>query len=286
MAPTLVIPSHSDELQVSIPHEHVLFLTLNRPKSLNAMTPRMTEDLERVLDWFEEEPELWVAIVTGAGRLFCAGADLKAWNKDQQAGSSDEQETIASNLNGFGSLSRRQSNKPIVAAVNGGAYGGGVEIVLNCDIVIASEGSKFALPEVKRGVVAAQGGIPRLFQIAGHQHASEMLFTGRTIPAQEAADRFGFVNAVVPAPQLLSAALRVAREVASNSPDAVQSTKHGLLLSQRLSHSDSFMTHIRSNLSKRVYKGDNIKVQFIQMIYYASTHASLLIRRASRRLRR
>ncbi|KAF5352527.1 hypothetical protein D9756_006213 [Leucocoprinus leucothites] len=158
MVSTLAPPTHSDELKVSIPDEHVLLITLNRPKSLNAMTPTMTKDLKRVLDWFEEEPHLWVVIVTGAGRMFCAGADLKAWNKDQEKGSSNEQENTAVNFNGFGSLSRRQSNKPIIAAVNGGAYGGGVEIILNCDIVIASEDAKFALPEVKRGVVAAQGG--------------------------------------------------------------------------------------------------------------------------------
>ncbi|KAF9446507.1 enoyl-CoA hydratase [Macrolepiota fuliginosa MF-IS2] len=259
MAETLVPPPHSDELKVSFPDEHVLLLTLNRPKSLNAMTPRMTGDIKRVLDWFEEEPQLWVVIVTGAGRLFCAGADLKAWNNEQQAGATNEQENAASNLNGFGSISRRQSNKPIIAAVNGGAYGGGVEIILNCDIVIASNDARFALPEVKRGVVAAQGGIPRLSQIAGHQLASEILLTGRTITAADASTRFGFVNTVVPAAQLLSTALGVAKEIVSNSPDAVQSTKHGLLLSQKLNHSEALMTHLWSNFSKRVYKGENIK---------------------------
>ncbi|KAL9716699.1 hypothetical protein Ac2012v2_001152 [Leucoagaricus gongylophorus] len=259
MSPTLVLPPHSTELKVSIPDEHVLLITLNRPKSLNAMTPTMTEDLKRVLDWFEQEPELWVVIVTGTGRLFCAGADLKAWNENQQAGSRNEQEDLVSNLNGFGSLSRRQCNKPIIAAVNGGAYGGGLEIILNCDIVIASEDAKFALPEVKRGVVAAQGGIPRLSQIAGHQFASEILLTGRTITGQEAANRLGFVNTLVPTSQLLATALGVAKEITSNSPDAVQSTKHGLLLSQQLDHHSGFMMHASSNFSNRVYQGKNIK---------------------------
>lgn len=119
-----------------------------------------------------------VVIVTGEGRIFCAGADLKAyvwsiafmqllttyhfthirWNNDQQSGITREQEYVAANVHGFGSISRRQSNKPIIAAVVGGAYGGGMEMVLNCDLVIASEDAKFALPEVKRGVVAIQGG--------------------------------------------------------------------------------------------------------------------------------
>lgn len=223
------------------------------------MTPQMTNDLKNVLDWFEEEPQLWVAIVTGAGRLFCAGADLKAWNQQQQGGSNNEQENVASDLNGFASISRRQSNKPIIAAVNGGAHGGGVEIILNCDIVVASDDAKFALPEVKRGVVASQGGIPRLFQITGHQLASEMLLTGRTITAADASNRFGFVNIVVPAAQLLPTALGLAKEIVSNSPDAVQSTKHGLLLAQKLNHSESVTTHIWSNSSNRVYRGENIK---------------------------
>ena len=85
---------------------------------------------------------------------------MYSWNNDQQSGSSNEQETIVANIHGFGSLSRRNSNKPIIAAVRGGAYGGGMEILLNCDLVVAADDAKFALPEVKRGVVAIQGGKP------------------------------------------------------------------------------------------------------------------------------
>lgn len=118
-----------------------------------------------------------VVVVTGEGRSFCAGADLKAlvksslqhcnciysyyrWNHNQQSNIITEQERISSSVNGFGSISRRRTSvKPIICAVNGGAYGGGVEMILNCDIVVASEDAKFALPEVKRGVVAIQGGM-------------------------------------------------------------------------------------------------------------------------------
>ncbi|KAF8890099.1 enoyl-CoA hydratase [Infundibulicybe gibba] len=252
-------PHHSEEVRVSIPLDHVLLLTFNRPKSLNAMTPGMERDLKRLLDWFENEPRLWVVIVTGAGRVFCAGADLKAWNKDQQGGESDEDERVLANIHGFGSISRRQSNKPIVAAVNGGAYGGGMEMILNCDIVVASADAKFALPEVKRGVVAIQGGIPRLAQIAGHQFASEMLLLGRTISATEAQSRFGFVNQIAPASGVLSAAMAIAKQIIENSPDAVQSTKKGLLLSQRHNFHETVFTHVWSAESKRVYRGDNIK---------------------------
>ncbi|KAF5384861.1 hypothetical protein D9615_000921 [Tricholomella constricta] len=252
-------PVHSEELKVEFPAEHVLLLTFNRPKSLNAMTPRMTNDLQNVLDWFEAEPQLWVAIVTGAGRIFCAGADLKAWNNDQQQDKTDEQERIAADVHGFGSLSRRQSTKPIIAAVHGGAYGGGMEILLNCDIVVVSEGAKFALPEVKRGVVAIQGGIPRIAQIAGHQLASELLLLGRTIDAAEAQKRFGFVNQIVPPSKVLPAALAVAKQIISNSPDAVQSTKEGLLMSQQLNFHQTLLANVGSAASTRVYKGENIK---------------------------
>jgi len=250
---------HSEELKVEFPAEHVLLLTFNRPKSLNAMTPRMTDDLQKVLDWFETEPHLWVVIVTGAGRVFCAGADLKAWNNDQQSNKTNEQQRVAADMHGFGSLSRRQSTKPIIAAVSGGAYGGGMEIILNCDIVVAAEGAKFALPEVKRGVVAIQGGIPRLAQISGHQLASELLLLGRTVDAAEAQNRFGFVNQIVLPSKVLPAAVAVAKQIIANSPDSVQSTKEGLLVSQKLNFHETLLAHTASPVSTRVYKGENIK---------------------------
>ncbi|KAJ3879210.1 enoyl-CoA hydratase [Lentinula edodes] len=252
-------PPHSEQLIVSFPDEHVMLLTLNRPKSRNAMTPQMQRDLETVLDWFSEESGLWVAIVTGAGKLFCAGADLVEWNKDQQSGKIEEQERLTANRNGFGSISRRQLIKPLIAAVNGGAHGGGTEIVLNCDLVVAGEDAKFALPEVKRGVVAGAGGIPRLFQIAGHHIAAEMLLTGKTVSASEAHKRFGFVNKVVPSSEVVLEAIRVAQSIVANSPDAVQCTKHALLLSQKYNPEEAFLKSTFSAESNRVYKGGNIK---------------------------
>ncbi|KIK67565.1 hypothetical protein GYMLUDRAFT_37720 [Collybiopsis luxurians FD-317 M1] len=252
-------PPHSDQLIVSFPTEHVLLLTLNRPNSRNAMTPQMQRDLKNVLDWFSEEPDLWVVVVTGAGKLFCAGADLKEWNKEQQGGKRDEQKRATSDPYGFGSLSRRQLSKPIIAAVNGGAHGGGTEMVLNCDIVVAGSDAKFALPEVKRGVVAGAGGIPRLAQIAGHHFAAEMLLTGKVITAEDAHKRFGFVNTVVSPSQVIPEAIRVAESIVANSPDAVQCTKHGLLLAQQYNTEESFIKHTHSPESTRVYQGENIK---------------------------
>lgn len=183
---------------MAFPTEHVLQLTLNRPKSLNAMTPQMTEDMRLLLNWFEEEASLWfvnfifsdgwstinllrdrVVIVTGTGRAFCAGADLKAfvfaplshlfleffsgvarWHNNEQRGTDHTgiEEGIIGAFHGFGSVSRRESSKPIIAAVNGSCYGGGTEMILNCDLVVANQDAQFGLPEVTRGVVAIQGG--------------------------------------------------------------------------------------------------------------------------------
>ncbi|THU97150.1 ClpP/crotonase [Dendrothele bispora CBS 962.96] len=253
------LPPHSSFVQVSFPEEHVLLLTLNRPKSLNAMTPEMTRDIDCLLTWFMDEPALWVAIVTGAGRIFCAGADLKAWNEHKKGGDASEQENVMGDGTGFASISRRAMSKPIIAAVNGGAYGGGMEIVLNCDLVVASEDAKFALPEVKQGVVAAQGGIPRLANIAGHQLAAEMLLTGRTVTAQEGYSRFGFINVVVPPSELLPTAVRLAQQINANSPDAIQSTKLGLLLSANRPYEKALEKHMWTKESSRVYRGENIK---------------------------
>ncbi|KAI0323026.1 enoyl-CoA hydratase/carnithine racemase [Amylostereum chailletii] len=253
-------PAHSNELKVEFPAEHVLLLCFNRPKALNSMSVGMENDVKLLLDWFDTEPSLWVVIVTGEGRAFCAGADLKSWNARQQGGDLSDQERIASSVHGFGSLSRRATSKPIIAAVNGGAFGGGVEMILNCDLVIASDEAVFALPEVKRGVVAAQGVIPRLRDTAGHQLASEMLLLGRTVEASEAQQRFGFVNLVVPREKLLSSALEWAKQIVQNSPDSVQCTKRGLLTAAQHGNNElAVIQHAWGEESRRVYTGANIK---------------------------
>ena len=155
-----------------------MLLTFNRPKALNAVNDELRLTVNAVLTWFEEHPELWcvgfcrrhsggsdfcyrVVVITGEGSTFCAGADLLEWKRKQERGEAGQ--TRDSGMeNGFAAISRRNSSKPIIAAVNGSAYGGGVEVLLNCDLVIASEQAVFALPEVKRGVVAVQGGSCRV----------------------------------------------------------------------------------------------------------------------------
>ncbi|KAK0479854.1 ClpP/crotonase-like domain-containing protein [Armillaria luteobubalina] len=214
-------PPHSSELILAFPSRHVLLLTLNRPNALNSVTVELADELCAVLDWFEREKELWVLVLTGAGRIFCAGADLKGWDNRLVRAASSDQAYISANKYGFASISRRLTAKPIIAAVNGGAYGGGMEILLNCDVV-------------RRGVQPfKEVRIPRLAQIAGHQRASEMLLLGRTITAKDAYQRFGFINTLVPSSSVLPTALEYAKEMVEKcSPDSVQTTKKALILAE------------------------------------------------------
>ncbi|CAO1619487.1 unnamed protein product [Parajaminaea phylloscopi] len=249
---------------------------------MNSMTDALEGDLRRVLTWFEANPSLWVLVVSGSGKAFCAGQDLKEWlskpklapNKHRKFGhiqhASDNQDMLQKikTRGGFGALSTRASPKPIIAAVDGLAMGGGMEIVVNMDIVVASSRARFALPEVCRGVVAAQGGIPRLLSIAGPQLAAELLLTGRAITAQEANQRFGFVNKVVEVAssespeagqrKVLEEALRYAESIVANSPDAVQVTKRGLSRA-RQDIDDSTLANAGSTASRALYAGKNIK---------------------------
>lgn len=249
-------------LLVDTPEPHVLVLTMNRPDVLNAMSPELQEALARELDAFERNDDLWVAIIAGKGRMFCAGADLAAWQKRQAtAAAGNETADLLGDAHGFGALSRRIAGaKPVIAAVHGGAYGGGTEIVLNADLVVAEEDARFALPEALRGVVAAQGGIPRVAAVAGHQLASEMLLTGRAISAKEAYERFRFVNEVVPRGQALPAARALARRVCAASPDAVRSSKRALQIARSAPGAESaFEAHARTPEARAVYSGRNIK---------------------------
>ncbi|KAF9654148.1 enoyl-CoA hydratase/carnithine racemase [Thelephora ganbajun] len=255
----------SNQIQASHAAPHVLLILLNRPEAMNAMSREMEASLTLLLNWFQDNDDYWVAVLSGNGKIFCAGADLVDWLKRDYTGVgtqvTNDPEKLTSMSHGFGSVSRRHTlNKPIIAAVNGGAFGGGTEMVLNCDIVIAEENAKFALPEVKRGVIAAAGGIPRLLRVSGYQLAAEVLLSGRNVTAVEARDRFRFVNEVVPRGKALGAAIAWALKICENSPDAVQATKHGLMLGLLRGGADeAFTSHAWSEASKKVWVGENIK---------------------------
>jgi crotonobetainyl-CoA hydratase len=196
---------------------HVLTVTIARPEVMNAIHPPASAELSRVFDEFVADPALWVAIVTGRGdKAFCAGNDLKY----QAAGGKLEWPA-----SGFGGLTARFANpKPVIAAVNGLAMGGGFEIVLSCDIVVAAETAVFALPEPRVGLAALAGGMQRLPRQIPLKHAMGMLLTGRRVSAEEGM-RFGFVNEVVPAGQALAGARRWADAILECSPVSVRTTK-------------------------------------------------------------
>lgn len=197
--------------------EHISTITIDRPEVMNALHPMANSELASVFDEFCEDDDQWVAIITGAGeRAFSAGNDLKFQAAGGKLGAAPK---------GFGGLTGRYDNvKPVIAAVNGVAMGGGFEIALACDLIVASENAVFALPEPRVGLAALGGGMQRLPQQIGLKHAMGMLLTGRRVSAREGAE-LGFVNEVVPPGELMAAARRWAGQIAECAPLSVRATK-------------------------------------------------------------
>ncbi|KAI4163330.1 MAG: hypothetical protein LQ342_003065 [Letrouitia transgressa] len=221
MSPTFATPPPTTSFaRIAFPTPHILLVTLNRPESLNCIPSAGHRELDSIWSWLDAEPSLRVGVITGEGRAFCAGADLKEWSAG--AGTSAPS-------SGFGGLSRRKGKKPIIAAVNGLCMGGGCEMAINADLIVASSGAIFALPEVKVGVVALAGALPRLVRTVGKQRAMEMALTGRNVSAQEA-EAWGLVNRVVEggSDAVVKEALRLANLVCGNSPDSVLVSKYGV----------------------------------------------------------
>ena len=197
-------------------------VTMNRPEALNALDRQVLEDLNAVLDQVEADPEILVAVVTGAGRSFVAGADI-----GQMSGfTAVEGKAFGAYGNGV-FLKLENLTKPTIAAVNGFALGGGCELSMACDIRIASEKAKFGQPEVGLGITPGFGGTQRLPRIVGLGMAKQLLYTARNIDAAEAL-RIGLVNAVVPQAELMDTALKMANNVAKNAPIAVRACKQAV----------------------------------------------------------
>ena len=195
-------------------------VTINRPEVLNALHSEAHWEFDRVWNEFAADPELWVGIITGAGeRAFSAGNDLKV----QAAGRRGPRPAT-----GFAGLSHRfDLDKPLIAAVNGIAMGGGFEIALACDIVVAAENAVFALPEPRVGLIAGAGGVHRLPRMIPQKQALGMILTGRRVPAAEG-KTLGFVNEVVPVGQALEGAKRWAALILECSPMAVRASKQAV----------------------------------------------------------
>jgi enoyl-CoA hydratase/carnithine racemase len=210
--------------------EHVTTITLNRPEVMNALHAQMHVELEQALDAYAADVEQRVCVITGAGeRAFCAGSDLKAAALSSATGGA---------VGGLGAgkyprtgyaglIERYDLHKPVIAAVNGVAMGGGFEIALACDLVVASENAVFGLPEPLVGAVALGGGVHRLARQIGLKQALGMILTGRKVSAREGL-ALGFVNDVVAPGKLLASVDRWSQQIIACSPIAIEASKQAV----------------------------------------------------------
>ncbi len=196
--------------------DRVAIVTLNRPEARNAVNGELAHAMEAALDELETDDAIAVVILTGAGSTFCAGADLKRVAKGKGF-------ELATEKGGFGGIVTRVFPKPLIAAVNGPALAGGFEIVLTCDLVVAADHARFGLPEAKRGLFAAAGGLIRLPKRIPLAVATELAITGDPIDAARALE-LGLVNRVVAGVEVMSTALELAERIAANGPLAVCNT--------------------------------------------------------------
>jgi enoyl-CoA hydratase len=206
-------------------NERVAVITIRRPEARNAVNPDVANGIEAAIDRLEEDGEAWVGILTGEGSVFSAGADLKEIAAGRAA-------QIMTARGGFGGIVKRERTKPLIAAVDGPALAGGTEIVLSCDLVVASTAASCGIPEVKRSLVAAAGGLFRLPRVLPPNIAMELALTGDPITA-ERAYQFGLVNELVEPGQALAAATALAGRIIVNAPVAVRASRRVVLAAGR-----------------------------------------------------
>jgi enoyl-CoA hydratase/carnithine racemase len=201
----------------------VAYVTLNRPDALNALNTALRQELQLFFTEVEHDPDVRLVVITGAGRAFCAGADIKEW---KEPSSVVEDREARQRLNFWGAMSR--CGCPIIAAINGFALGGGCELAMCCDIRIASDRAQLGLTEVTLGIIPGGGGTQRLPRLIGRGKALELILTGKRIEAQEAL-RLGLVEQVVPHEQLMAAVEDLAQMIISRAPLAVKYAKEAIV---------------------------------------------------------
>jgi enoyl-CoA hydratase len=205
------------------------YVTLNRPDALNALDDDLNEALWSVWDDFSKDNSVDVAILTGVGKAFCSGADLKTFlPKWEKANMLDLRKNVSTGIGGGITRGQHRITKPIIAAINGHAIGGGFELALASDIRIASEKAKFGVFEVRYGLHQGDGGIVRLVNIAGLATALDLSLTGREVTAEEAY-RLNLVNTIVPHENLMATAEQYATKIINNSQQAIRSAKETIL---------------------------------------------------------
>jgi enoyl-CoA hydratase len=227
--------------------ERVAVITIRRPEARNAVNGEVASGIEAAIDKLEEDPDVWVGVVTGEGTVFSAGADLKAIASGQAA-------ALQTDRGGFAGIAHRERTKPLIAAVDGPALAGGCEIALACDMIVASRQAIFGLPEVKRSLLAAAGGLFRLPRALGPQVAMEAILTGDPISA-ERAYQLGMVNQLVEPGQALDAAKDLATRVTVNAPLAVQESRK--VAAAALTNDDATLWKITGEGFGRVVKTED-----------------------------
>ena len=195
--------------------ERVLVITINRPDQRNAINRAVAHGIAGALDELDASPDLSVGVLTGAGKGFSAGMDLKAFVAGERPWVGDR---------GFAGITRRSADKPLIAAVEGFAVAGGLEVALSCDLIVASRGAKLGLPEVKRAIVPAAGGLLRLPRVLPRNVAVEIALTGEPIAAERAYE-LGMINRLAEPGEALDAALELAEVIAAAGPLALAATK-------------------------------------------------------------
>ncbi len=220
----------STELVLTERHDGVLTITINRPAQRNAVNREVAVALAAALDELDADPTLSVGVLTGAGGTFSAGMDLKAFAGGQ---------TPILPGRGFGGLTQATVRKPLIAAVEGWALGGGFEMVLACDVIVAAQDAKFGLPEVKRGLIAGEGGVIRLPQRIPYHIALKVLLTGEPLSAVDA-QQYGLVSELTEPGAALAAAQELAHRIAVNAPLALAKVKTVLRDTQGLNDTAAF----------------------------------------------
>jgi enoyl-CoA hydratase len=201
-------------------HHKAALIRLNRPKALNALNAEVLRDLAQALENFDADPQVGAIVITGDERAFAAGADIK-----DMATATPVEMLLEERIEGFDRI--KSIKKPVIAAVSGWCLGGGNELAMACDMIVASETAQFGQPEINMGVIPGAGGTQRLTRVVGKPLAMEMVLNNRTLSAQEAL-HFGLVNRVVPVEIYLQEALSLANEIAARAPLAVRFGKEAV----------------------------------------------------------
>jgi crotonobetainyl-CoA hydratase len=235
---------------------NVLIITINRPQARNAINAAVHLGVGEALELADNDPEIRVVILTGAGdKAFCAGADLVAMSRGERLAPEDPAQATW----GFAGFVQHPISKPVIAAVNGFALGGGTELALACDLVVAADSAQFGLPEVKRGIIAAAGGAFRLAQQLPVKLAMEFLLTGEPFSATHAKE-IGLVNRVVPLADLMAEALALAEKIAANAPLSVQASKRiALRIADGKQAGDDEFWRLNAAEAKKIMRSDDAR---------------------------